>query len=116
MDFTEETTPQSENTDKADLPYTSFHSEKKLQTHLYKHLQEYQGYTKEMYIARATELLCSEIDNQRVLGFTDKSGFIYRYDVQENDFAIGHFQGSISTLYKPPRGLEYYEEQRTRNQ
>lgn len=101
-----------EDTNSNELKYTSFHTEKKLQIHLKKHLHEYTEFSPEMYVQRAAELLNSVVDDKNILGFTGKEGFVFRYDVKENDFAIGHFGGSISTLYKPMNGVDEFLKER----
>lgn len=92
------------------LKYTSFQTEKKLNKHLADHLSEYDGFTPEMYVERATELLNAQVGNSAIEGFTGKEGFVFRYDPKTNDLALGHFGGSISTLYKPVDGYQHWLE------
>lgn len=90
--------------------YSNFASDAKLEIHFTKHSSDYPGYSKEDYVSRASELLNTSVSDD-VLGFTDSTGFVYRYDIANNDFAVGHFEGAISTLYKPTKGIEYYKEE-----
>lgn len=65
--------------------------------------------TKEAYVNRALELLESPTGNG-ILGHMDKDGNIIRYDTAKNDFAKGHPQKGIKTMFKPEKGKQYYDE------
>lgn len=94
-----------------------FSSKQKLNNHWENgrtHKEEYikDGiFTKEAYEARAVELLESPIGGN-IRGHMDKSGNIIRYDSIKNDFAKGHPQKGIITLFKPDDGAKYYEDMR----
>lgn len=89
----------------------TFSSEKKLNRHLKSHLKEYKGYTAEEYINRARELLSLDL-NSEIDGFVDKDGFVFKYDIINNDFVIGRPDGYISTLFKPDNKIMYWENQK----
>ena len=78
-----------------------------MQKHLESHLTEFPGFTAGDYILRATELLNSSIGGN-ILGFTGKTGRVYRYDKSMNDYAVGSKGGRILTLFKPVEGMEFW--------
>lgn len=93
----------------------NFHTKKKLDKHVKDHLADYKGYSEEDYVNRARELLAAPI-SKTIEGFVDKDGFIYKYDKNTDDFAVGHPGGSISTLYKPEKKYEYWEKERMKHE
>ena len=44
-----------------------------------------------------------------VEGFVSADGWLYKYDRNTNDFAIGRPEGFVSTLFKPKPGLTYWK-------
>lgn len=86
-----------------------FHTKKKFERHLKDHLKEYQEYTETDYLNRARELLAMNT-SEDILGYIDDYGFVYKYDKVSNDLGIGHPGGSISTLFKPQKGYNYWKE------
>lgn len=59
------------------LRYRSFYTEKKLQKYLKDHLHQYEGFTAEMYVERATELLNIPLDDIDILGFALKVALFF---------------------------------------
>ena len=92
------------------INYTGFSNVKTLNAHVKKHLDEYSGATKKDYVDRARELLNAPTSDS-VLGFRGNNGKTYRYDVKNNDFAVGNKHGTIATLFKPKNKLKYWEGQ-----
>ena|GEM_PF-1462103 len=92
------------------LQYRKFGTVKKLNRHIKDHLKEFPGFTKTDYVYRASELLRSQVSGD-ILGFTGINGKIFRYDINNNDFAVGNANGTIATLFKPTDFLEYWKEQ-----
>lgn len=72
-----------------------------------KHLSEYGDISFEEYVQGARKLLSQPISST-IDGFTNNAGAIYRYDIPNNDFAIGK-DGVIFTRFKPKDGKEYWE-------
>lgn len=87
-----------------------FSSQKKFNKHIEKHLKEYNGINEKEYLEIARKLLASKV-NENIEGFTSKLGFVFRYNKDTNDFAIGRPDGYISTLYKPVEGYEHWLQQ-----
>lgn len=81
--------------------------DKKAEEKHYKHLVEYGDISFEEYIEGARMLLSQPI-GQNVDGFINNSGATYRYDIINNDFAIGK-EGFIYTRFKPIDAIEYWE-------
>ena len=71
------------------------------------HNEEYPDFTMAQYEQRVLELLEKATD-KNILGHIDKSGYITRYDKENNDFAKGHPYKGIVTMFKPIDGLNYY--------
>lgn len=67
--------------------------------------------TKEQYEARAVELLESPVGGH-IKGHSDKDGNIIRYDSETNDFAKGHPEKGVRTMFKPAEGEKYYNQKR----
>ncbi|MBM7836433.1 minor capsid protein [Clostridium sardiniense] len=89
---------------------SEFYNEKKFRKHIEKHLNEYGNITPQDYLNQARNLLAHDIDND-VEGFRSEDGFIFKYKISTNDFAIGRADGKISTLFKPKDAIEYWKEQ-----
>jgi len=70
------------------------------------HSDEYEGWTKEQYAERATELIRSAT-NENILGYRAEDGAIVRYDREANDFVKSGKTG-IRTMFKPSRGEAYF--------
>ena len=87
----------------------SFSSQKKFEQHL-KHLKEYDDITPDDYLNIARELLSQPLSKD-VEGFISSEGWLFKYRKSTNDFAMGHPKGTISTLFKPELGYEYWLEQ-----
>lgn len=88
-----------------------FSSEKAFERHYKKHVLnnlEYFGYSKEQYLSEACELLSKKIDDVNILGFKSKTGFLFKYDVNNNNFAVGRPDFKISTVFKPEDDILYY--------
>lgn len=81
-----------------------------LHTHYTKHNNDYPQISKFQYNNRAKELLDC-IPNEKIKGFTNSSGWKFRYDKSTNEFAIQRPDGTIATLFKPNEGIKYWEEQ-----
>ena len=86
---------------------SEFSTEKLFNKHYDKHINEYGNITKEEYLNKARELLSSSIKGN-VRGFKSEIGFVFRYNKEINDLAIGRPDGKISTLYKPVDGYKHY--------
>ncbi|MGN9164954.1 minor capsid protein [Tissierellaceae bacterium HCP3S3_D8] len=100
-----------ENTSSKAWLKSEFPTEKSFNKHYDKHLNEFGNITKEEYLNRARELLSSSIKGGNVEGFKSEVGFVFRYNKETNDLAIGRPDGKISTLYKPVDGYKHYLEQ-----
>lgn len=72
------------------------------------HKEEYPGFTKEQYAARALELIQKPCGNG-IEGYKNKRGEVCRYDAKENDYVKGNPQKGINTMFKPKDGVEYYK-------
>ncbi|WP_254176580.1 minor capsid protein [Clostridium baratii] len=88
-----------------------FPNEKKFKKHVEKHSNEYNNISAEKYLNLARNLLASDL-NKDIDGFKSKEGFIFKYNKETNDFAIGRADGKISTLFKPDEKLDYWEAQK----
>ncbi len=89
---------------------STFSTEKKFKKHIEKHLNEFGNITEDEYLDIARKLLASPTKGD-VEGFTTKLGFVFRYNKDTNDLAIGRADGYISTLYRPVDGYEHWLEQ-----
>jgi hypothetical protein len=87
-----------------------FASEEQAQLHFQKHGKEFGNITQEEYIARARELLSSEVGDD-IKGYTAEDGWVYRYNEKTNEFAKATADGNIWTFYKPKRGAAEWEYQ-----
>lgn len=88
-----------------------FPNEKKFKKHVEKHFNEYNNISAEKYLNLARKLLAADL-NKDIDGFKSKEGFIFKYNKETNDFAIGRADGKISTLFKPDEKLDYWEAQK----
>lgn len=109
IDFIDDNENIGYNIDKEWLN-SEFSTEKLLDKHYKKHLNEYGDITKEEYLNKARRLLASPVEGS-IEGFANNAGFIFRYNKDTNDFAIGRPDGNISTLFKPDEKTEYWQEQ-----
>lgn len=89
---------------------STFATEKKFKKHIDKHLKEYGDITETEYLNVARRLLASPIKGN-IEGFKSELGFIFRYNSEKNDFAVGREDGKISTLYKLKNGREQWLEE-----
>lgn len=85
----------------------SFSTEKRFERHIKDHLKEYGDITSEKYLNTARDLLAAPL-GEDVEGFLDKAGYVYKYRISTNDFAIGRPDGRISTLFKPADVYQYW--------
>lgn len=85
---------------------SNFSTQKKFEEH-FKHLIEYGDITPEEYLNIARELLSEDL-SEDVEGFINDQGWLFKYRKSTNDFVIGHPKGTISTLFKPNEGYEYF--------
>lgn len=64
------------------------------------------------YEQRASEFIKKDIDGVNIDGFISnegsKNGWLYKYDKTTNEFAILSAMGTISTYFKPDKGIEYW--------
>lgn len=84
-----------------------FKNKQALNNHWNNHGNQYPGFTKEQYKARALELIESPVSDT-VLGHIDRNGIVIRYDKETNDFVKGHPSKGIYTMFKPDDGIKYY--------
>ena len=88
-----------------------FPNENKFKKHVEKHSNEYNNISAEKYLNLARNLLAADL-NKDIDGFKSKEGFIFKYNKETNDFAIGRADGKISTLFKPDEKLDYWKAQK----
>jgi len=87
-----------------------------LQEHYSKHVIERGEWgadctmTTQEYLKKAQDLLNSPVEGN-IEGFVSKNGYTFRYNKVTNEFATAKPNGTIETLYRPKRGLEYWLEQ-----
>ncbi|MEG2919105.1 MAG: minor capsid protein [Clostridium sp.] len=89
---------------------STFPTEKKFNTHIKKHLYQYENFTEQDYLNEARKLLAAPFSSE-VEGFVSEIGFLFKYRKSTNDFAIGRADGKISTLYKPDDGYDEWLKQ-----
>jgi RHS repeat-associated protein len=84
----------------------------KLEVHFTQHSKEWGpgNITMASYEKRAYSLLSTNIGGD-ILGFTTKGGWVFRYNQRTNELATAKPDGTIETLFRPRRGMEYYLEQ-----
>lgn len=90
---------------------TAFLNKKTLGKHVKKHLSDFPKMKQDNYERYARTFLSQKVDGKRILGFTNKNSFVFRYDREKNIFAKAKPNGAIETFYKPKDGLLYWEEQ-----
>lgn len=83
-----------------------FRDEKSEERHK-KHLTEYGNISFEEYVEGAKILLSQPVGGN-IDGFVNNADAIYRYDIVNNDLAIGK-EGIIFTRFKPKDGKQYWE-------
>ena len=83
-----------------------------LDEHFAKHAAEWGvgNITKSGYLKRAQSLL-SKKPGGKILGHKRSNGDILRYNTKTNEFAVGSANGTIRTLFRPARGMEYWSKQ-----
>jgi hypothetical protein len=72
------------------------------------HSRQYPGLDKTGYAKKAVELARSPVGGD-IRGYRGDDGCIVRYNVATNDWIKAHETG-VDTMFKPKRGIEYYEE------
>ena len=85
-----------------------FKNRQKLMNHWHEHGNKYPNFTVQDYENRAIQLIESAV-NENILGHTDRTGAIIRYDKTTNDFVKGRPIKGIFTMFKPEEGILYYE-------
>ncbi|WP_106460151.1 phage minor capsid protein [Anaerococcus sp. Marseille-P3915] len=86
----------------------TFASEKLRNKHIDKHLKEFDNLSEEEYLQKARDLLNAELSDN-IKGFMTQQKFIFKYNIKNNEFAIGSSKGFISTYFKPKPGIKYWE-------
>lgn len=64
--------------------------------------------TKDQYAKRALQLVQSAMSDT-ILGYKTSENEVVRYDKVTNDFAKGHPEKGIKTMFKPDDGEEYFK-------
>ncbi|MFC1894949.1 hypothetical protein ACFLYH_03295 [Candidatus Dependentiae bacterium] len=91
-------------------------NEESLQKHFKKHVIDRAEWgveckmTIDQYLAKARELLSSPI-GKNIDGFVSKNRFVFRYNKLTNEFATAKPDGTIETLFRPKKGLSYWNDQ-----
>lgn len=85
-------------------------SPKTFEKHYQKHKKEYENISEEQYKNRAKKLLNIPVGGE-IKGFTNKNGYVFRYNEKTNEFATAKPNGVIETLFKPKEGKEYYRKE-----
>ena len=78
------------------------------------HSAQYPGMTREQYAQAALSLVQSPADGKSILGYSTASGAVVRYDVTTNDFVKGYPGNGIATMYKPTKGVKYFNAQKAK--
>lgn len=87
----------------------SFHTEKSFDGHYKKHRVEFGDITKEDYLHIGQNLLSKTI-NENILGYDTEMRRV-RYDVENNIYVLGDNRSKrITTILKPKKGVDYYEQ------
>lgn len=87
-----------------------FPSERLFNGHYKSHGSQFGVNTKSEYLHMAAALSAQPISDY-ILGYDTDTRHV-RYDTKENVFALGNVKtGAITTMFKPERGKQYYEEQ-----
>ncbi|SFB86386.1 hypothetical protein SAMN05421780_101804 [Flexibacter flexilis DSM 6793] len=66
--------------------------------------------SKTAYNKRAVQLANSQIGG-KIMGFTSKQGWVFRFNSATGEFLTSHPNGYIETFFRPKAGLEYYLKQ-----
>ncbi|WP_161787493.1 hypothetical protein [Endozoicomonas numazuensis] len=85
----------------------------KLEKHFNKHQHKWKNgeiTSLSEYQAKAEKLLNSNIGGD-VKGFTNKDGWLFKYNSRTNEFSVAKPDGTIETLFKPDRGINYWYDQ-----
>lgn len=90
-----------------DLGKANFKSKKLLESHYNKHKAEFGNISLEEYLEIGRRVLSTK--KESIKGFRKKD-YIVKYDTLENVFCSVK-NGKILTIFKPERGLGYYERQ-----
>ena len=69
--------------------------------------KDYLNLTPQEYEQKALELLQSEVGDN-IQGYRTDDGKIVRWDTNTNDYATGHLDGTINTMFKP-KSQTYFE-------
>ncbi len=96
--------------DSRDWRIAPFSTQERFQKHIRDHLKEYGDIRPADYLNKARDLLAAPLDKD-VEGFLDKEGYVYKYRISTNDFAIGRPDGRISTIFKPKLVYAYWLQQ-----
>jgi pyocin large subunit-like protein len=86
-----------------------------LEIHWEKHCMDYPGYTKEQYAEEALKLIQLPV-NASILGYKNNKGQVIRYDINSKNFAKGHPDIGIVTMYKPDDGIDYYYDRKNKEE
>lgn len=78
------------------------------------HSAQYPGMTREQYAQAALSLIQSPADGKSILGYSTARGAVVRYDVTANDFVKGYPGNGIATMYKPAKGVAYFNAQKAK--
>ena len=92
---------------------SKFPTEKSFDGHYKKHRVEFGDITKEDYLHIGQNLLSKTI-NENILGYDTEMRRV-RYDVENNIYVLGDNRSKrITTILKPKKGVDYYEQDRER--
>jgi len=89
---------------------STFSTGARLEEHFAAPSAEWGNITKVEYVQKARDLLNSNVGGD-IKGFTNGLGYTFRYNSVTNEFAIGHPNGTVSTLFHPSEGMQYWLEQ-----
>lgn len=82
----------------------------KLEKHFNKHASDFGVKSKEEYEKLAKEFM-NKADNDKITSFVSEDGHVFKYDLENNIFGVAKNNGVTETLYKPKKGIKYWEEQ-----
>lgn len=88
-----------------------FSTEKRFERHVKDHLKEYGDITPEKYLNMARDMLAAPLSDD-IDGFVSNENYVFKYRKSTNDFAVGRPDGRISTLFKPDKREEYWEDEK----
>lgn len=97
--------------DSSDWRVAPFSTQERFQEHVSEHLKDYGDIRPIDYLNKAGDLLAAPLSKD-VEGFVDSEGYVFKYRISTNEFAVGRPDGKISTLYKPDRGAGYWEDEK----